>query len=192
MLRNDPEYRRLKVGGHGALGSASYWLGKRHLLVVVVAGYIEKYQRFQYRDVQALFMRKTRVHYIWGFGFAAVAIGCSLGAFQTLKGQAFANLDTESRVGCLVLLGLALVFIGGIIINALRGPTCVCYLRTALQTAPLPQVSRWKQAERLIAALSPIVLAAQASTQATPAEKPLEPQSPAEGGAGNPAPGGLA
>ena len=165
MLQNDPEYRRLRVGGHGGMSSASYWLGQRQLLVVVVSGYIEKYQRYQYRDIQALFMRKTRVPYIWGFGFAALALACGLGAFETLNGRALMALDTESRVACLIMSILGLAFIGLVIINALLGPTCACYLRTALQTVPLPQLRRWKKAERLIADLSPLVLAAQASSQ---------------------------
>ncbi len=173
MLSDDPEYRRLKIGGHGALGSASYWVGKGHLLMVVVAGYLEKYQRFQYRDIQALMMRKTRVLYILGFGFAALAIGLSLGAFAMLNGRSYADLDGGSRAGFLILSMLALACVGLVITNALLGPTCVCHLRTALQTTHLPQLNRWKKAQRLFAELSPLVIAAQPPEQSSAAEQPL-------------------
>lgn len=161
MLRNDPEYRRLKVGGHGALGSASYWLGKEHLLVVVITSYVEKYQRFAYADIQGLVVRKTRVHYVWGFAFAALALGALLAAFQILRSQPIASLGPGQQAGLVSLLALAILSLGLMITNAVSGATCVCHLRTALQTFSCPQIRRWKKAQRLLAELTPVIMGAQ-------------------------------
>jgi hypothetical protein len=170
MLRNDPEYHRLKLGGHGAVGSASYWLGKEHLLVVVIAGYVEKYQRFGYADIQGLIVRKTRVHYIWGFGFAALAISSLLAILQTLRGQPLASLGTGAQVALVALLLLSAASIVLIIMNAVAGAGCICYLRTALQTFPLPQVRRWKKAQALVKELTPRIVAAQGTGTTTQGE----------------------
>src|SRR5215216_1524080 len=59
MLRNDHQYRRLKVSARGSIVSASYWLGPDQLLVVQTSGFSEQYQRFAFNDIQALIIRGT-------------------------------------------------------------------------------------------------------------------------------------
>src|SRR5882724_2221817 len=64
MLKKDPNFRRLKIGGAGLAGVSSLWLGPDHLLVVEIAGITEKYRRFYFRDIQAVIVepRDGRVH----------------------------------------------------------------------------------------------------------------------------------
>ena len=175
MLRNNPEYRRLKLGGYGAMASSSYWLGKDHLLVVVVAGYKEKYQRFRFADIQGLLLRKTRVHYLWGFAFAALALGSAVVALDTeLEGSAKAGGPTALIVSGI----LALIFFGLTILNALAGAGCVCHLRTALQTFALPQVRRWKRAQALVTEVTPLIVTAQGVALTAATEARLEPEQP--------------
>src|ERR1051326_6688711 len=58
--------------------------GREHLLLVVIASYVEKYHRFRYADIQGLVIRKTRTHYIWGFLFAALALGGNISCWWSL------------------------------------------------------------------------------------------------------------
>src|SRR6187402_736892 len=60
MLKTDSNYRRMKIGGRGWNGSASYWLGSDHLLVVEVVNYVERYRRFYFRDIQAMVVQQSR------------------------------------------------------------------------------------------------------------------------------------
>lgn len=176
MLRNNPEYRRIKLGGFGVMGSSSYWLGKDHLLVVVVAGYKEKYQRFRYADIQGLLLRKTRLHYLWGFAFAALALGSLVFALQTdLQGSAGPG-PPAALIVCAIL---ALTFLTLTILNAVAGAGCNCHLRTALQTFPLPHVRRWKKAQALVTELTPLIVTAQGGATTAASEGRSAPEQPA-------------
>jgi len=177
MLRNDPDYRRLKVGGTGAFGSASYWVGPDHLLVVVMSGYVENYRRFMYSDIQALIVRKTRLHYLLGFAAAFVAICCFWGAFSVVQGSAFTSLSVDALIGFMVLLTLGAIGLMIVFVNWLKGPSCICQLRTAVQTRTLPHLGRWRRAQQLIEELRPLILAAQPA--GSPQPSPVESTTPA-------------
>jgi len=198
MLRKDPNYRRLNVGGTGAFGSATYWLGPDHLLVVVMNGYVENYQRFMYSDIQAVLVRKTRVHYLVGFTAAAVAIGCLLGTFGLVQGRTIGNLGAEALTGFIVLLTLAALALSIVLVNWWKGPSCVCQLRTAVQTLSLPHLGRWRKGRQLLEELTPRVLAVQprgsmelaAGESAAPAaERPAAPGPSGTGPVADPAGG---
>jgi hypothetical protein len=161
MLREDPNYRRLKAGGTGLFGSASYWIGPDHLLVVVMAGYVENYQRFMFSDIQGLIVRKTKVHYLPGFAAAAVAIGCLLGVIKVAPDFSWRNLGSGAVTGFFVLLTLAVVAVSLVLLNWIKGPSCVCHVRTAVQTHPLPHIGRWRKAQQLVAEITPLLMAAQ-------------------------------
>jgi hypothetical protein len=64
--------------------------------------------------------------------------------------------------------GLGLAFLGGMVVNTMRGRTCSVHVRTAVQTQRLKNLSRWRAADRLLEQLQPLILAAQ-STPASPA-----------------------
>ncbi len=161
MLRDDPSYRKLKVGGTGAFGSASYWLAGDHLLIVILNGYIENYRRFLFSDIQALVVRRTRLQYVYGFAFAFLAIAGMLGLLEILSAQSLRALNTGSLVGVAILALLTAVMLGLVFVNWALGPTCVVQLRTAVQTATLPHLARWRKAQNLLDALAPLVIAAQ-------------------------------
>ncbi|HEV2392980.1 MAG TPA: hypothetical protein VG146_11535 [Verrucomicrobiae bacterium] len=165
MLQKDPAYRRLGAGGHGAFGSASYWAGTDHLLVVVTAGYEESYRRFLFSDVQALIARKTRLHYVWGFASAALAIGCLLICLSILNSQPFGSLSAASWTALGILAGIALIFIVLVLINWWLGPACLCHLRTAVQLVALPHLTRWRKAQKLMAELAPLIMESQSGKQ---------------------------
>ena len=180
MLANNPEYRRLKVEGYGPLGSASYWLGRDHLLVVVTSNYVENYQRFLYTDIQAIVVRRSPLRMIWGTVLSLVTVGALFGAWAIKSNAAPNGLSQGELFGLGTLLGIALVFAALQTLNLLRGPTCVCHLRTAVQTLALPHLTRWRKADVLIAELAPVTVAAQGGTAAPPAPQGTEATVPSE------------
>src|SRR5258708_2754285 len=160
MLRRNPSYRRLKVDGYGPFGSATYWLGPDHLLLVVVSNYAENYQRFLFSHIQALMVSKTRHHYVWGFLFASLALGSFIGSVTVVTNSA-GNQGADFRIGLFLLLAVAALFVGLLVGNWLRGPGCICHLCTDVQTLRLPCLTRWRKAKRLVAELTPLILSAQ-------------------------------
>jgi hypothetical protein len=171
MLRRDPKFRRVKVGGYGFLQSTSYWLGPDHLLVVVVAGYVESYRRFLFSDIQALVVQKDRDQLIWGVIASGLGLLCLVAALLSAGGQ-----TPGAAVSIFLLLGL----LAGMLVvgNWLRGPTCICHIRTAVQTVPLPQITRWRKAQKLIAELEALI-------EFAPAPQTFEP-GPGPAAAGSP------
>jgi hypothetical protein len=174
MLRRDPTYRRLKAGGYGPFGSSSYWLGPDHLLVVVMASYAESYRRFLLSDIQAFVVTRNKARLLWGSGFGLLAVPSLVGGLA---------LTSSQPIAAGIMLGLAGLFGALLLVNWLRGPTCSCSLWTAVQSSPLPNITRWRRAEALLKELTPRVLEAQAGL--VPGEM-LQP--PVEAAPADPAP----
>ncbi|HAV61888.1 MAG TPA: hypothetical protein DCY13_05945, partial [Verrucomicrobiales bacterium] len=86
MLKDDPNYRRLKLRTTGILSSASYWMGKDHLLIVVLDGYRENYRRIYFRDIQSILLRRTNGWLFFGAGCLLMAL--LLGALPLSAGDA--------------------------------------------------------------------------------------------------------
>ena len=168
MLKNDPNYRRLKFNGNGLSGSSSLWLAQDHLLIVEVAGYVEKYRRYYFRDIQAVIVQNTSVRLGWTIGLT-VCLALSLLGLVSVK------WDSPSPDP--VVLGVCVVFMlcfgVPLMINLLLGPTCTVLVRTAVQTQKIPNISRRNKAGKLVAELAPAVTAAQQASPAT-ATAPVE------------------
>jgi hypothetical protein len=172
MLRRDPKFRALKVGGHGLLGSASYWLGPDHLLIVSTSSYTESYRRFFFNDIQAIVCQHTVRAKAWSVALAAcvvVSLGLSL-ALYLQGGDALIWMFF-----CLLAFLVAGILL---LINALRGPSCVAHISTAVQTTPLPYVSRWRRAQRLVNELKPRIEASQNALNPVATEAPSAPVQP--------------
>src|SRR5436190_23768850 len=106
------------------------WQGDEHLLVVEWDGYREYYKRFDYRDVQAFVVRKTN---------GAVILNAILGSVTAVIAVlVLATSEVGMRIFLIVLAAVfGLIFAG----NALAGPTCRCWIRTAVQTDELPSLN---------------------------------------------------
>ena len=156
-LRNDPKFRRLKVGGYGPFGSAEYWVGRDHLLIVSTSFYAESYRRFFFRDIQAIICQKTRMAML----FSVLSILCLILSFVI---GAAVKAQTSDEIGLLVFCAICAVLSAAVlIVNAVRGDTCAVQLTTAVQNAALPCLTRWRKAQRLVEELKPLVLAAQSA-----------------------------
>ena len=164
MLKNDPSYRRLKMGGGGVMNRSSFWLGPDHLLVVEVANYAERYRRFYFRDVQAILIQKTKTRWWWNLGLG-IAFGLALVFSAWMK----ANAMEADAAAAFVWLGIALFLGVVLLINSLRGPTCTVLVRTAVQTQRLANLRRQRRAEELVRQLEPLIVAAQSVPVPPPA-----------------------
>ena len=55
----EEHYERLPGGHLGFLSRDSLWLGSDHILLVKDLGYLERYQRYYFRDIQGLTLEPT-------------------------------------------------------------------------------------------------------------------------------------
>jgi hypothetical protein len=157
MAERDREYYRLpgrgrKRGSFIAVARirARLWQGRDHLLLVYNSVYAEDYRRFYYRDIQAMVARKTASGMAWNIVLALFS------AFV-----AALAISTPDREGSIALWSLAGLFLLMLLINVLRGPTCVTHLQTAVSREDLPSLNRLRVARKVIGRLRPLIEAAQ-------------------------------
>jgi len=149
MPRGEKVYRRLPGRTSGFLTYSRLWLGPDHLLFARTAFFSEEYKRFYFRDIQAVVTRRTELREILNviFVFTTVIFGV-LAGFTGSGWQAF-------------LAVMAVTFFFALIVNWLRGPTCVCHVRTAVQTEELSPLKRFRAARKVIERLKPNIEKAQ-------------------------------
>ncbi len=147
------------------------WLGKDHLLLVDSPAYSEDYKRFYFRDIQAVTMRKTATGKIINIILATVALFPLLGAFSVF-------FVSPRDIGLAIFwASIASFFLIFVLINSGFGPTCVCEIRTAVQTEEIPSLRRLWRARKVLRRIRPLILEAQgpfpaAATAAAPAGIP--------------------
>jgi hypothetical protein len=134
------EYRR--IPGRSWLtvaGRHSLWLGDDHVLSVWNYYVIEEYKRFYFRDIQALWISRTSRRRSLGLVFGGLV------AF-------FLLIVWVTRSSPLVIFPAfpLLVFSSLFVINWARGPSCECWVQTAVQTERLVCLRRMKTAQRAL------------------------------------------
>jgi hypothetical protein len=149
-------YQKLPGRGMELTSYFRLYLGPDHLLQVASSGYQERYKRFFFSDIQAIIVQRTGTFLAlnWTFGtLTALCLGFWL--LQALNGFA------ENRASLIALGVLTLCGAGPLAVNLLLGPTCVCYLRTAVQMERLAAMKRLRNSERVLDRLRPVIEAAQ-------------------------------
>jgi hypothetical protein len=121
------------------------FLGDDHLLCIDSTGFAEDYRRFYFADIQAILVRRTDRGKVWNL---------SLGIVAGVSGLIGLGL---SGAGAITLWSIAGFFGLCLFINALRGPTCVCHLRTAVHGEELPSLNRLRIARRVLRRLKPLM-----------------------------------
>ena len=149
MPRGEKAYQRLPGREAGFLSYSRLWLGPDHLLLARTAFFSEEYKRFYFRDIQAIVTRRTEHREILNLIFAFITIVFGVLAVFT---------DSGWRAFLLVMTG---IFVFALIVNWLRGPTCVCHVRTAVQTEELSPLKRFRATHKLIERLKPNIEKAQ-------------------------------
>jgi hypothetical protein len=137
-------YTRLGPRTPHLLGHDSLWLSADHLLAVHNRRFVEEYQRFELREIQAIVITKQRRFVIpvyWAAAFIAVlitTIAWTVGSRAALSNDAWEAI--------LALLGLYWLLI------SLFG-SCSCQLQTAVGAYPLPGLYRQRAAQRVLRTL---------------------------------------
>ena len=163
----EKEYQRLtrtraRSGFAVAVAShSSLWLGKDHLLGVDSSGYTENYKRFYFRDIQAVTIVATRRRTIWN-GVLLVPITICLAGLVS----ALFSLPRKEGVVIVTWIIFTAIFAVPFLINNLLGPSCTCYLRTAVQIEELPSLSRVRRARRVLDRIRPLITAVQGNLPA--------------------------
>jgi len=144
MNMNNQEYAKLRGKGfkRGSFLSlsgirASLWLGRDHILCIYNKGYEEDYKRFYFRDIQAITTHQDNRRLVWNIIFGVFALAFAFWGLPLLMVSAF--------------------FLSLILINWLRGPTCTCYLHTAVSRENLPSLNRLKNVNHAITRLSHVI-----------------------------------
>jgi len=148
---------------------SSLWLGKDHLLCIDSNGFSETYKRFYFQDIQAVTIRMTRRRMFWNWVLGVPAILFVAGWGYAAAVSRFAGWE---EIIPWVVLTLIVAF--PLLINNLRGPTCACQLRTAVQTEELPSLCRIRKTRKILDRLRPLI--AQAQGQLAPEEIPARMQ----------------
>jgi hypothetical protein len=151
------EYKRLTWGRAQSafnIVRSSLWIGKDHLLIVESIGYSETYKRFYFRDIQAVILVRTNRQKLWNGILGTCA------ALPLLIWGLFAVTDKDAG-GWIVALIFSLGFSIPLLLNILRGPTCACQLRTAVNVEDLPSLNRFRRASKVMNRLRPLIAEAQ-------------------------------
>ncbi|KAB2666107.1 MAG: hypothetical protein DVB31_08770 [Verrucomicrobia bacterium] len=181
-LPKDPAYERI-CSGHTPTGSASYWLGRDHLLLVETSFVTEQCRRFELRDLELVVVQPTSTRLVAGSVLAcAFVVLLSLAAIASFRA---ASSNASDAAIWAVLAGIPTVVLGAALAwVVLPGRFCRVRIRTGVQTLAAPGISRLPKATRFVArlraALAPTVDAAPAA--------PLAPQPAAGNASTDPAP----
>jgi len=128
----------------------SLWMGQDHLLHIDSTGYTETYKRFYFRDIQAVTLMRTHswIYQMLTFGF--------LGACALAAALLIGNVVAAWFFG-----PIAGLFLFGAAYNGIAGPTCLCELRTAVQTEQIPSLYRVWRSRKVLAEIRPLIAQAQ-------------------------------
>lgn len=155
MTTHSIQYQRVPGSGAGAYEYSRLYIAADHLMLVGSSAWNESYRRFFFRDIQAFIIRKSH----WGILYSAI---WTLLFF--LVAAVAVQIDDGGAVAAWCI---ACVFLAGLAINIARGPTCVCLVKTAVQTTKIAPLNRVRRARRLLEQLKPLI--AQAQPQTPPA-----------------------
>jgi hypothetical protein len=156
MAATEREYRRLPGAVHTGIAIRSrLWAGRDHLLAVYSSGYSENYKRFYFRDIQAVILRKTRTART--INEILTPLACIILALA-LSLSIAGGFDDGFAIFWWILGAVLLAFL---VPNILMGPTCVCHLKTAVQTEELTSLRRLRRARKVLARVQPLIVAAQ-------------------------------
>jgi len=155
MARAEKMYRRLPGRDSGLLSYSRLWLGPDHLLLARTIFFAEEYKRFYFRDIQAIITRRTAWREILSIVLILTAI--VFGALAVFTNGGWSAFS----------VGMTGTLLVAVLVNWLRGPTCVCHVRTAVHIEELSPLKRFRAVGKVIDRLKPNI---------EPAQGPLAPE----------------
>ena len=152
MKKSFGDYRLLASG-------RGLWEGPDHLLYIESTGFIlafsESYRRIDYSKIQAVTYGRTRT---WGLTLAWQCLLLALSTWGlTAIVQHWNQWDAPTFFGSVTAIGLLGSGVS-LIVNLIKGPTCICKLQTAVQVLRLKPVRRVREARRLADRLGELCL----------------------------------
>jgi hypothetical protein len=142
-------FKRLPGRGRRFMNSVTLWEAEDVLLMVESHYVSETYRRFHWSDIQAIVICKTPT------GLIANIV---LGAITLLFGLPILFTTGAAQIVLGIIAGLFLILF---LFSFLRGPTCRCTLRTAVQTQELPSLNRLHTARKALERMRAHIEAAQ-------------------------------
>ena len=143
------EYTRLPGRRRYTFGHHTLWLGPDHLLAMATRMVVEEYQRFYYRDIQALVMRQ-----LTGWKIVLAISGFLTAVFLLMA----LTMDMGWNIFWGIMCALAAVVF---VHQVFFGTNCECHLVTAVQTVKLPSLYRRRFAEKTLRRIRPLIDQAQ-------------------------------
>lgn len=142
-------YRRLtrSVSPLGLLVPVRHdlWDGGDHLVVMRTSDYRETSRRLYYKDIQALTCSPTLTR--WRVN--AVCIAGLFFSFLLILGIRAYGENPLAPPTFYFALAIITPWLAALIVNTLRGPSCVCYVHTAVQSIELGSIRRLRVARRV-------------------------------------------
>ncbi len=148
MARKERIYRRLPGRPFSPFGVSSFWHGPDHLLLVESAFFKERYRRFYYKDIQAVVMHRTSLHWVWTALWSGLALLFGIIVFMTP--------GTHYVSATLLAISLA-----ALAVNLILGPCCRVFLQTAVQRQHLRTLKRVRAAAKTMDRIKSLVEAQQ-------------------------------
>ncbi|GAB6096268.1 hypothetical protein JCM14469_25210 [Desulfatiferula olefinivorans] len=145
-------YQRLPGQKRKTLGRDTLWLGPDHLLLMVSSGMSEHYRRFYYTDIKSLVVSKTttaRTKTLFVFAVFAICL---------IAGAVLFKLDHAVQVFFWVTAPVFLLY--GLFCLA-AGPSCACWIITAVGREKLSPAHRMRPTLSMIARLRDRIVEAQ-------------------------------
>jgi len=144
----------------------SLWLGPDHLLEIETAGFLlafsETYRRIDLRNIQAVTYARTS-SWIW----LSVVLGLLALGGVTIDVLVARSRETDLWPLVLMISIVAAICFAALVVNLVKGPSCVCKVQTAVQIRNLRPVSRLRVAERLVQTILPLCIAHQGGESVT-------------------------
>ncbi|MCJ8502674.1 hypothetical protein [Desulfatitalea alkaliphila] len=137
MARRPQPYEKLPGRWMSLFNRRTLWQGADHLLWVEHTMMQETYRRFYFKDIQALVMRRNRLHHLWSAFWGGLALITGAMAL-TLGSSGF------------VLEGFTLVWGLCLLLHLVKGPCCEVFIQTAVQRERLTTQIRERQAIKVL------------------------------------------
>jgi len=133
----------------------SLWISPDFLLSISTGLFAENYKRFYFQNIRSIVLYKSETWKIWNWvlGFCGVSSALTM-LMAPGKGTVFLGLLTISAVVALI-------------VNNGLGPSCVCYVETAVQKERLNALNRMKKAQKAMDTLKPLIMQVQNKMPAT-------------------------
>lgn len=140
----------------------SLWAGPDHLLYIESQGFLvefsESYRRIDYSKIQAFTYGRTRTWAVTITWQVILATLCALPFVYWFPHRNERYYDPSSAGFAGIGIVVCLITVVALIINLIKGPTCICKVQTAVQSLKLKPVMRVRQARKLAEKITALCL----------------------------------